>query len=90
MNDNGYDDLIIGADGADPNEAFNAGETYVVHGGATGTESVVPVMAQGTGSADNFTGNAGADTFTEIASGEVVRGGPVMTVSALTPSTLLT
>ena len=75
VNGDGYDDLIIGATGADPNEAFNAGEAYVVFGGATGSESIVPVMAQGTGSADNFTGNAGADTFTEIASGDVVRGG---------------
>ena len=75
VNGDGYDDLIIGATGADPNEAFNAGETYVVFGGATGTESIVPVTAQGTGSADNFTGNAGADTFTEIATDDVVRGG---------------
>ena len=75
VNGDGYDDLIIGATGADPNEAFNAGETHVVFGGATGSESIVPVTAQGTGSADNFTGNAGADTFTEIASGDVVRGG---------------
>ena len=75
VNGDGYDDLIIGATGADPNEAFNAGETHVVHGGATGTESTVPVTAQGTGSADNFTGNAGADTFTDIATDDVVRGG---------------
>ena len=75
VNGDGYDDLIIGATGADPNEAFNAGETYVVFGGATGSESIVPVTAQGTGSADNFTGNAGADTFTEIATDDVVRGG---------------
>ena len=52
-----------------------AGEAYVVYGGATGTESTVPVTAQGTVSADNFTGNAGADTFTEIATDDVVRGG---------------
>ena len=75
VNGDGYDDLIIGATGADPNEAFNAGETHVVFGGATGSESIVPVTAQGTGSADNFTGNAGADTFTEIATDDVVRGG---------------
>ena len=75
VNGDGYDDLIIGAPGADPNGARGAGETYVVYGGATGTESTVPVTAQGTVSADNFTGNAGADTFTEIATGDVVRGG---------------
>ena len=74
VNGDGYDDLIIGAVGADPN-GEGSGETYVVYGGATGTESTVPVTAQGTVSADNFTGNAGADTFTEIATDDVVRGG---------------
>ena len=74
VNGDGYDDLVIGAPRADPN-GDRSGETYVVYGGATGTESTVPVTAQGTGSADNFAGNAGADTFTEIASGDVVRGG---------------
>ena len=75
VNGDGYDDLIVGATGADPHEVFDAGETYVVYGGATGTESTVPVTAQGTVSADNFNGNAGADTFTEIATDDVVRGG---------------
>ena len=74
VNGDGYDDLIIGARSADPNGG-SSGETYVVYGGATGTESTVPVTAQGTVSADNFTGNAGADTFTEIGTGDVVRGG---------------
>ena len=74
VNGDGYDDLIIGAPGADPN-GRSSGETYVVHGGATGTESMVPVTARGTVSADSFTGNAGADTFTGIAAGDVVRGG---------------
>ena len=74
VNGDGYDDLLIGARGADPN-GLDSGETYVVYGGATGSESIVPVTAQGTVSTDNFTGNAGADTFTEIATGDVVRGG---------------
>ena len=76
VNGDGYDDLIIGAREADPNEDSNAGETYVVYGGATGTESLVPVTASGTAAAaDNFTGNAGADSFTDIATNDVVRGG---------------
>ena len=74
VNGDGYDDLIIGAPGAEPN-GTRSGETYVVYGGLTGTESTVPVTAQGTVAADNFTGNAGADTFTEIAADDVVRGG---------------
>ena len=74
VNGDGYDDLIIGATNADPN-GTDSGETYVVYGGATGTESLAPVTAQGTVAADNFTGNGGADSFTGIATGDVVRGG---------------
>ena len=75
VNGDGYDDLIIGAYAADPDGDMNAGETYIVYGGATGTESLVPVTAQGTAAADNFTGNAGDDSFTAIATNDVVRGG---------------
>ena len=74
VNGDGYDDLIIGAPSADPNGDNDAGETYVIYGGATGTESLTPVTAQGTVAADNFTGNAGADSFTAIATNDVVRG----------------
>ena len=74
VNGDGYDDLIIGANGADPS-GRSSGETYVIYGGATGTESLTPVTAQGTAAADNFTGNAGADSFTAIATNDVVRGG---------------
>ena len=76
VNGDGYDDLIIGARYADPNGVNSAGETYVVYGGATGTESTAPITAAGTSAADNFTGNAGADSFTGIATADVVRGGP--------------
>ena len=75
VNGDGYDDLIIGANRADPNGVGSAGETYVVYGGATGTESTAPITAAGTSAADNFTGNAGADSFTGIATADVVRGG---------------
>ena len=75
VNGDGYDDLIIGAYAADPDGDMNAGETYVVYGGATGTESLVPVTAQGIAAADNFTGNAGDDSFIAIATNDVVRGG---------------
>ena len=74
VNGDGYDDLIIGASGADPNASLS-GETYILYGGATGTESLMPVTAQGTAAADNFTGNAGDDSFTAIATDDVVRGG---------------
>ena len=75
VNGDGYDDLIIGARYGGPNGNFRAGESYVIYGGATGTESLTPVTAQGTAAADNFTGNAGADSFTAIATDDVVRGG---------------
>ncbi len=75
VNGDGYDDLIIGARYGDPNGNRNAGETYVIYGGATGTESLTPVTASGTAAADNFTGNAGADSFIAIATNDVVRGG---------------
>ena len=84
VNGDGYDDLIIGAHGADPNGDSGAGETYVIYGGATGTESLVPVTAQGTAAADNFTGNAGADSFTGIATDDVVRGGAGDDVTSVT------
>ena len=74
VNGDGYDDLIIGADGGDPG-GNAAGETYVIYGGATVTENLVPVTASGTAAADNFTGNAGADSFTAIATDDVVHGG---------------
>ncbi len=74
VNGDGFDDLIIGAFGADPN-SINSGESYVIFGGATGTENLSPVAKVGTAAADNFTGNAGNDTFTNIAIGDVVRGG---------------
>ncbi len=84
VNGDGYDDLIIGAYGGDPNEDSGAGETYVIYGGATGTESLVPVTAQGTAAVDNFTGNAGADSFTGIATDDVVRGGAGDDVTSVT------
>ena len=86
VNGDGYDDLIIGASGADPNGDSGAGETYVIYGGATGAESLTPVTAQGMAAADNFTGNAGDDNFTAIATNDVVRGGAgddIISVTAL-------
>jgi VCBS repeat-containing protein len=74
VNGDGFDDLIVGAGGGD-NGGNGAGEAYVVFGGATGTEDIAPIARTGTAAANNFTGNAGNDTFTNIAAGDVVRGG---------------
>ncbi|MEH2071804.1 MAG: Ig-like domain-containing protein [Nostoc sp.] len=39
INGDGFDDLIIGASGGDPNGKYNAGESYVVFGKSTGFEA---------------------------------------------------
>ena len=46
VNGDGYDDLIIGARGADPNGG-SSGETHVVYGGASapGTDGVLDLSA---------------------------------------------
>ncbi|WP_444541932.1 cadherin-like domain-containing protein [Algimonas arctica] len=75
VNGDGFDDLIIGARVGDPNGDGGAGESYVIFGGATGTENTTIVTSAGTGAADNFTGNAGNDSFTGISTDDVVRGG---------------
>lgn len=75
VNGDGFDDLIVGASNIFPDNGSYPGEAYVIYGGATGTESTVAVTPVGTASADNFTGNAGNDTFAGIATGDVVRGG---------------
>lgn len=75
VNGDGFDDLIVGARGADNNSRDNSGSSYIIFGGATGTESTVAVTSVGSASVDNFTGNAGDDTFTAISTGDVVRGG---------------
>ena len=75
VNGDGFDDLIVGAPFSDDGGGA-AGEAYVIYGGATGTESTLTVTQAGTdGVADNFTGNAGHDTFTGIGADDVVRGG---------------
>lgn len=75
INGDGFDDLVIGSDNAAPNGNGGAGESYVIFGGATGTESRTPVTRTGTAAADKLTGNAGDDTFMGIGAGDVVRGG---------------
>ena len=54
VNGDGFDDLIVGAPSGDDG-GINAGEAYVIYGGATGTESTLTVTQAGTdGAADNL------------------------------------
>ena len=48
----GFDDLIIGAPFADPDGKIDAGASYVLFGGGTGTEIIAPVNRSGTAGAD--------------------------------------
>ncbi|QDV47603.1 FG-GAP repeat protein [Stieleria neptunia] len=41
INGDGYDDIIIGADGVDPNDGANAGESYVVFGKPGGFDASI-------------------------------------------------
>jgi hypothetical protein len=41
INDDGYDDVIIGASGADPAGGVDAGETYVIYGGDWASGSTI-------------------------------------------------
>jgi Ca2+-binding RTX toxin-like protein len=45
VNGDGFDDIIIGASGADPNGIIDAGETYVVFGSNTGFPSSLDLSA---------------------------------------------
>jgi len=74
VNGDGFDDVIVSAPLGDDGGLY-AGEAYVIFGGRTGTEDTTAVTVTGTASVDNFTGNAGNDTFTAIGTNDVVRGG---------------
>ncbi|MEO0607916.1 MAG: integrin alpha, partial [Pseudomonadota bacterium] len=74
VNGDGFDDLMVGAPYNDAG-GNQAGAAYVIYGGKTGTESTVPITRTGTADPNNFTGNAGDDTFENIDVNDVVRGG---------------
>ncbi|WP_301750354.1 tandem-95 repeat protein [uncultured Erythrobacter sp.] len=75
LDGDGFDDLIIGAPFADVGSTADAGQSYVIFGGNTGTEVTASVRKAGTVGTDLFTGKAGSDSFTKIGAGDVVRGG---------------
>ena len=84
VNGDGFDDLIIGADGADPNGNAGAGETYVIFGGnfTGGIETQVGdaddnilSASQGTMQSDVLIGGQGNDMLISDGGADVLRGG---------------
>ncbi len=67
VNADGYDDVIVGARGADPNGA-QSGSSYIVFGGPT------PVSFAGTPGNDSSTGGAGADSLSGLGGNDILSG----------------
>ncbi len=63
VNGDGFDDLMVGARGADPNDQYSAGESYVIFGSRNFNNSAANV------------GTAGNDTLTGTAANDVLVGG---------------
>ena len=70
INGDGYDDLIIGADRADPN-GVDTGSSYVMFGGAFGAT----VVTTGTSAAEMLIGGTGDDTLKGNGGHDVFHGG---------------
>ena len=92
VNGDGFDDLIVGADGADSNGVSNTGASYVIFGGrgsdlarrgTTGADTLT-----GDGMANQLIGGAGDDTLVGGGGEDVLRGGAGDDVLALGNSTI--
>ena len=84
VNGDGFADLIVGAKYGDDG-GYNAGEAYVLFGGAFGG-STAPVTTTGTTSAEILIGGAGDDTLSGGGGADVIRGGAgddMLTVASL-------
>jgi VCBS repeat-containing protein len=68
VNNDGFDDLIIGAELGDPNGS-NSGESYIIFGATFGNGVV-----SGTANADTLTGTAGADIINGLGGNDVLNG----------------
>jgi hypothetical protein len=84
VNGDGFDDMIIGAPGADPDGAYDAGESYVYFGGnfTFGPETQVGddaantlTAVQGAASTDILIGAQGDDVLIGDGGPDVLRGG---------------
>ncbi|MCP4380337.1 MAG: hypothetical protein GY798_02760, partial [Hyphomicrobiales bacterium] len=85
VNGDGFDDLIVGARDGDDGGA-DAGEAYVLYGGAFGG-STTPVVTNGTGAAEMLIGGLGDDQLSGGGGADVIRSGAgddLLTVADLT------
>ena len=73
VNHDGFDDLIVGAPLGDDG-GVNAGEAYIVFGGAFGLGST-PVVTTGTGAAEALYGGLGNDTISGSGGADLIRSG---------------
>lgn len=71
VNGDGFDDLLVGARGADPNGQYEAGESYVVFG----RDSTNKVTRAGTTGNDTLTGTAGDDILMGDLGNDILAGG---------------
>lgn len=88
LNGDGYDDLIISAQAADPASGADAGKTYILYGGqqyvsgaiATGMGTGLAELVIGTSGNDTLTGGGGVDRFSAGLGNDNI----VLTVSDIT------
>ncbi|MDB4044489.1 FG-GAP-like repeat-containing protein, partial [Emcibacteraceae bacterium] len=79
VNGDGYDDLIIGANGTD-NNGTDSGSSYVVYGGAkwgapASLGTVGDDTVTGTTGAETLIGGEGNDTLSGLAGDDILKGG---------------
>jgi VCBS repeat-containing protein len=71
INGDGFDDILIGARGADANGLYSSGASYVVFGG----EDTGAVLHLGTTGADALIGTSATDTFAAAQGNDTMIGG---------------
>ena len=87
VNGDGFDDLIVGADRADPNSVTDRGASYVIFGGQ-GVSSTGAQTLTGSSDADRLIGGPGDDTLIGNGGEDVLRGGGGDDVLALANGTI--